>query len=384
MSSTSRSKVLVAMSGGVDSSVAAALLRRAGHEVVGCFMRLGTPGEVLDEFVREDGACGGRAGARLGHRGCCSIGDAGDARGVAALLDIPLYVVNFRAEFGRIVDYFAGEYARGETPNPCVRCNDWLKFGKLHEYAGQIGAEFVASGHYARVSCGRLWRGVDAGKDQSYVLFGIPREHLARTLLPVGGMTKARVRELARELGLAVHDKPDSQEICFVPDDDYAGLVEARRPALARSGPIVDETGAVVGEHRGQHRFTVGQRRGLTLSLPQARYVVRRDAGSNVVTVGPREQLRSLRAEVAEANWHAEPATGWFDCLAKYRYNTPACAARARVAPQASAAGPSGRRGRFEVEFGEPQEAVAPGQALVLYTADGAVLGGGWIESAGT
>lgn len=347
-------------------------------------MRLGSPGEALDELVPGEAACATPT-ARVGKQGCCSINDAADARLVAAQLGIPFYVANFKRDFGRVINYFVDEYAAGRTPNPCVRCNDWLKFGRLHDYAVQIGAAFVASGHYARiVDAHRLARGVDHAKDQSYVLFGVPRQHLPRMLLPVGGYRKQQIRALALELGLPVSDKPDSQEICFVPDDDYAGLVEARRPALARSGPIVDETGAVVGEHRGQHRFTVGQRRGLTLSLPQARYVVRRDAGSNVVTVGPREQLRSLRAEVAEANWHAEPATGWFDCLAKYRYNTPACAARARVAPEASAAGPSGRRGRFEVEFGEPQEAVAPGQALVLYTADGAVLGGGWIESAGT
>ncbi len=382
MSSAGRSKVLVAMSGGVDSSVAAALLRRAGHEVVGCFMRLGTPGETLDELTPGGEACDGASGVRLGHRGCCSVGDAADARSVAALLGIPFYVVNFRAEFGRIIDYFVDEYAAGRTPNPCVRCNDWLKFGKLHEYARQIGAGCVASGHYARIEGERLYRGLDERKDQSYVLFGIPREQLASTLLPVGGMDKPRVRDLARELGLPVHDKPDSQEICFVPDDDYAGLVESRRPELARAGPILDEEGAVIGQHGGQHRFTVGQRRGLTISLPQPRYVVRRDASSNAVVVGPRERLASRSALVGEANWHEEVGREWFACRVKYRYNTPDCGARARVLEPSAAPGPSGRRGRFEVAFDAEQGAVAPGQALVLYATDGRVVGGGWIESA--
>src|SRR5262245_18922160 len=235
-------KVLVAMSGGVDSSVAAALLLREGYDVVGCFMRLGSPGESFDELEQMSdespaATCDPKK-IRIGHQGCCSINDAADARMVAAELGVPFYVCNFKKDFGRIIDYFVDEYTAGRTPNPCVRCNDWLKFGKLHEYAGQIGADFVASGHYARVQDGKLLRGVDQSKDQSYVLFGVPREQLSHMLLPIGGFEKTRVRELARDFGLPVFDKPDSQEICFVPDNDYAGLVERRRPQAVGAGRI--------------------------------------------------------------------------------------------------------------------------------------------------
>jgi tRNA-specific 2-thiouridylase len=275
-------KVLVAMSGGVDSSVAAALLVRAGFDVVGCFMRLGSPGEALDEPVAAE-VCEARPGKRLkiGRQGCCSINDAADARLVAAELGVPLYVCNFKKDFGRIIDYFVDEYAGGRTPNPCVRCNDWLKFGKLHEYAGRLGAAAVASGHYARVEDGpdgaRLMRGVDHSKDQSYVLFGVPKAQIGRMMLPIGGFEKPAVREMAARFGLPTFDKPDSQEICFVPDNDYAGLVERRRGDVVRTGAIVDEGGRVLGEHGGQHRFTVGQRKGLGVSADRALYVLRKE-----------------------------------------------------------------------------------------------------------
>ncbi|HLO41354.1 MAG TPA: tRNA 2-thiouridine(34) synthase MnmA, partial [Phycisphaerales bacterium] len=392
--SAPRPKVLVAMSGGVDSSVAAALLLRAGYDVVGCFMRLGSPGETLDELIPDDSGCalrkdGSKVQLKIGHQGCCSIGDAADARLVAAELGIPFYVCNFRKDFGRIIDYFVDEYAQGRTPNPCVRCNDWLKFGKLHEYARQIGAEFVASGHYARVvregtggegieasmrqgieagggGVYSLRRGIDHAKDQSYVLFGVPRVQLPHMLLPIGGMEKPRVRELAKELGLPVFRKPDSQEICFVPDNDYAGLIERRRSELSREGPIVDTEGNVVGTHGGQHRFTIGQRRGLSVSLGYPIYVVARDAASNTVTVGPRERLLSAGCTVGEANWLSDlpPAQTWSPAWIKYRYNTPAVRGRFRVLePGVNSGGGthSGRTGVFEVAFDEPQAAVAAG-----------------------
>lgn len=405
-----KGKVLVAMSGGVDSSVAAALLVREGYEVVGVFMRLGSPGEALDTLEPLDAVappvCDTKK-IKIGHQGCCSINDAADARLVAAELGVPFYVVNFKKDFGRIIDYFVDEYASGRTPNPCVRCNDWLKFGKLHEYAMQIGAEFVASGHYARIDggtglparglpsdsplrlvdpCYRLLRGVDHTKDQSYVLFGAPRERLARMLLPIGGYPKTEVRRMAQEFGLPTFDKPDSQEICFVPDNDYAGLVERRRPGLGREGAIVDSGGREVGTHAGQHKFTIGQRRGVGVALGHPIFVVDKDPVANTVTVGPREMLMSSACEVGEANWLCDERAlaGWRPVLAKYRYNTPAAPARAMIGPDSSEQTPSGRRGTFTVRFDEPQQAVAPGQALVLYDAaePDVVLGGGWITGA--
>jgi tRNA-specific 2-thiouridylase len=375
------------MSGGVDSSVAAALLLREGYDVVGCFMRLGSPGETLDELLPAEEAC--RPGVKIGHQGCCSINDAADARLVAAGLGVPFYVCNFKKDFGRIIDYFVDEYVAGRTPNPCVRCNDWLKFGKLHEYAGQIGAEFVASGHYARVMPGPsgepgLFRGVDHSKDQSYVLFGVPRQQLAHMLLPIGGMEKTRVRELAREMGLPVFDKPDSQEICFVPDNDYAGLVERRRPNAVSTGRIVDTEGRQVGSHTGQYRFTVGQRRGLDIALGQRVYVTRKDPATNTVTIGAKSDLLAAACVVGEANWLAD-VSGPFMCWAKYRYNTPAAPATVTLLEPGGRETPSGRRGRFEVRFDVPQEAIAAGQAVVLYGREepDRVLGGGWIESVG-
>lgn len=435
----SKGKVLVAMSGGVDSSVAAALLLREGYEVVGVFMRLGSPGETFDElqpFDSDASVCaqlsdparsaGPPSKLKIGHQGCCSINDAADARLVAAQLGIPFYVCNFKKDFGRIIDYFVDEYINGRTPNPCVRCNDWLKFGKLHDYANQIGAEYVASGHYARVrlaECGlrqdvvhetphpapRLLRGRDHRKDQSYVLFGVPREQLAHMLLPIGDLEKPRVRELAREFGLPVFDKPDSQEICFVPDNDYAGLVERRLGSAAeqlRAGPIVDLEGNTVGEHDGQHRFTIGQRRGVNLALGYPIYVVGKDARTNTITIGPREALACQSCTVNEANWlvdfpssstkgerdqgygaippHDMPIESR-QILAKYRYNSAAVPAQLSLLDDAptDAHSPSGRRGRCQVRFHEPQFAVAPGQALVVYDAQAPdwVLGGGWIDS---
>ncbi|MFN0012594.1 MAG: tRNA 2-thiouridine(34) synthase MnmA [Phycisphaerales bacterium] len=393
-------KVLVAMSGGVDSSVAAALLLQQGYEVVGCFMRLGSPGESLDELMPAPAAEAACKPAKIGHQGCCSINDAADARLVAAHLGVPFYVANFKKDFGRIIDYFATEYAAGRTPNPCVRCNDWLKFGKLRDYARQIDAAFVASGHYARVERSasgehRLLRGLDDDKDQSYVLFGAARDELGHMLLPIGGLTKPRVRELAKELGLPVFDKPDSQEICFVPDNDYAGLVERRSVAAAaahqQGGDILDAGGSVVGRHGGQHRFTLGQRRGVGVALGYPIYVVGKDAAANTITVGPPEALLAAGCSAGEANWLVDPppAGEWVVCEIKYRYNTPAAAGRVRVLEPGGEATPSGRHGRFEVRFDAPQSAVTPGQAVVLYERDGpaagstsgAVLGGGWIES---
>ena len=389
------------MSGGVDSSVAAALLKDRGCEVVGCFMRLGSPGETLDEPMPYDSAAAGcdPAKVKIGKQGCCSVGDAHDAHAVAAELGIPLYVCNFKKDFGRIIDYFVDEYARGRTPNPCVRCNDWLKFGKLHGYAAQIGAAFVASGHYARIDrtgeAPRLMRGRDPHKDQSYVLFGAPRERLASMALPIGGCeTKDEVRAIAERYGLPVFDKPDSQEICFVPDNDYAGLVERRRPDLAREGAILDREGREVGTHEGQHKFTIGQRRGVGVALGHPIYVIDKDPGTNTVTIGEREDLASSSCVATERNLLCDAALfdGGRRVMARHRYNMAPVPATVSLIDdpdeldRLGGPGVSGRTGALSCAFDEPQRAVTAGQALVVYDAGDPdwVLGGGWVVPAST
>lgn len=383
---SSREKVLLAMSGGVDSSVAAALLLEQGYDVVGCFMRLGSPGESLEGPTPAD-ACA--TAPKIGHQGCCSVGDAADARHVASMLGIPLYVCNFKRDFARVMDYFADEYAQGRTPNPCVRCNDWLKFGKLHDYAKQLGARFVASGHYARIDRSdpdrpQLLRGRDAEKDQSYVLFGARPDRLRDMLLPIGGFRKPDIREKARVLGLPVFDKPDSQEICFVPDNDYASLVESMRPGLARAsepGEIVHaQTGERIGAHAGHHHFTIGQRRGLGLSSPIPLYVLGKDPQSNVVTVGPRECLRTRSCVASELNWLVEPE--------RFREPAPCLVqVRAHAAPARAMARIDFETDTLQVRFLDAVESVAPGQAAVCYGDGGRfptalLLGGGWIREA--
>src|SRR5438045_6293660 len=240
---SARKKVVVGMGGGVGCCVAAALLLRGGYEVVGVFMRLGTPDGVETD---SDASCDT---SWKNKQGCCSVLDAEDARRVAGALSIPLYVLNFQEDFGRVIDYFVSEYNRGRTPNPCVRCNDWLKFGKLAQYAKAVGADYVASGHYARIAIDpttqtkSLCRGLDHHKDQSYVLFGMTRDTLEHTLLPIGDYQKPAVLAIAEELKLPVYNKPDYQEICFVPDQDYAALVERRTPQAVKPGELVDPSG---------------------------------------------------------------------------------------------------------------------------------------------
>lgn len=393
-----RAKVLVAMSGGVDSSVAAALLVEQGYEVVGVFMRLGSVGDDLEEQgavcrVKPTGDRSLTVHAKVHHQGCCSVGDANDARVVAAELGISLYVCNFTKEFGRIIDYFTDEYAHGNTPNPCVRCNDWIKFGRLFEYADMIGADFVATGHYAQLSQAAgepvLHRGVDAAKDQSYVLFGIARSRLARMLLPVGKFEKRAIRQLAHERNLPVFDKPDSQEICFVPDNNYANLVERRAPELVKAGAILDIEGNVVGTHSGHHRFTIGQRRKLGMAFGKPTYVVDKDPENNTITVGDRAKLVIGACDVGEANWLTNLDTG-LHCASRvtvqYRAHGEVARATLRMLEENGRQTHSGRTGRFRVAFDEPRAAVAPGQAMVVY-GDGdvfpadRVLGGGWIQT---
>jgi tRNA-specific 2-thiouridylase len=360
-------KVLVAMSGGVDSSVAAALLQDEGYAVVGCFMRLGS-----EDSVEEVEACDPRK-LKIGHQGCCSVNDAADARLVAAMLDVPFYVLNFRRDFGRIIDYFVDEYNAGRTPNPCVRCNDWLKFGKLWDYARSIDADYVATGHYARVvrSSGRakLFRGRDHKKDQSYVLFGTRRASLEHMLLPVGDLEKPAVRQIAEDRKLPVFNKPDSQEICFVPDNDYAALVKRRSPEKVTPGSVVDTAGNVVGRHEGQQHFTVGQRRGLGIGGGVPLYVLNRDAASNTVTVGAKEDLLSSSLVADQTNWLIEPPRDAKRCEIKIRYNSQPVPGSVSVTGDDT----------LEVHFDQPQPAVTPGQAVVCYDGD-ELIGGGWIR----
>ena len=353
-------RVVLAMSGGVDSSVAAHLLKEQGHEVIGLFMRTGTHGDDLARRAKT----------------CCSATDAIDAQAVADRLDISFYALDFERDFARIMDGFVAEYAAGRTPNPCVLCNIWLKFGKLWAYGKQVGADFVATGHYARrvedeAGRPRIARGMDAGKDQSYVLFGLRRELLPHVLLPVGGYAKSEIREMARDLDLPVHDKPDSQEICFVPDDDYLGFVRARKPDLETSGPIVDLDGTPLGTHSGIEGFTIGQRKGLGVAVGEPRYVVKIEPSTRTVKVGPREALDAPGLMASKFNWQVEVPTISVSCKAQIRARHRAVAAT--VEPKAD--------DEARVVFETPQPAVTPGQVVTVYDGD-LVLGGGWIETA--
>jgi tRNA-specific 2-thiouridylase len=353
-------RVVLAMSGGVDSSVAAHLLIEQGHDVVGLFMRTGVHAPESDGPAHK--------------KGCCSAVDAGDARRVADRLDIPFYALDFEADFGRIMDYFADEYLRGRTPNPCVVCNTWLKFGKLWSYGKQLGADFIATGHYVRNMAGdgehRLLRAVDPGKDQSYVLFGLRLSLLPHLLFPLGNYHKDEVRALARSVGLGgVADKPDSVEICFVPDNDHAGFIRRHRPELATAGNIVDTDGKVLAAHDGIENFTIGQRKGLGFGSASRRYVLQIVPETREVVIGDREELlaRSLRAE--RVNWLIDAPAAPLSCQAKIRYRHEPAAATVIALPDGGA----------HVDFDTPQSAITPGQAVVFYDGE-RVLGGGWIE----
>jgi tRNA-specific 2-thiouridylase len=349
-------KVLVAMSGGVDSSVAAWMLREGGYEVTGVFLCMGTAGP------REEAS-----------RSCCSPQDAADARRVAEKLGIDLHVLNAGEDFQGIVRAFADEYARGRTPNPCIHCNARIKFARLLSLAEAVGAGYVATGHHARrVSVnGRaaIARGRAVGKDQSYALFALRRDGLARVLLPVGELAdKAEVRRIARSLGLSVSDKPDSQEVCFVGDGDYADLLAALAPQALRGGDIVDSAGRVLGRHEGFARFTIGQRRGLRVAAGVPMYVTRIDPRTATVTIGPREEVMAAGLTASGANWHVE-VDGEFEATVQIRYNHRGAPGLVRITGADT----------FEVRFAQPVVAITPGQAAVVY--DGQVLlGGGWID----
>ena len=345
-------RILVAMSGGVDSSVAALLLQRQGHDLVAVFMRNGVAGKSAQE------------------KSCCSASDARDAAVVADRLGIPFYAVDYGTEFAALMDHFAAEYRRGRTPNPCVLCNQQLKFGRLFRLADDIGAAAVATGHYARAVDGVLRTARDAGKDQTYYLFGVDRAALARTLFPLGELTKPEVRALAAARGLVTAEKAESMEICFVTSGDYRDVVRTRGGG-GTPGRFVDLQGRELGRHDGVDGFTVGQRKGLpALGVPH--YVVAIDAARGDVTLAPRDALGSHAMFVAGVHWLVAPPADGTPVAARVKVRARHAPALATIVARGAAA---------HVAFAEAVAAITPGQAAVFYDGD-RVLGGGWIEGA--
>ncbi|HTC34336.1 MAG TPA: tRNA 2-thiouridine(34) synthase MnmA [Bryobacteraceae bacterium] len=365
--------IAVAMSGGVDSSVVAGLLQRQGQRILGLTMQLWNQ-RRLPELAPAGGVTGR----------CCSLDDVYDARHVAQHLGIPYYVVNFESGFEeQVVKPFIDDYLSGRTPIPCTLCNNFIKFDQFLDLAEGVGASRIATGHYARIgyddATGRyqMSRGADQSKDQTYFLFGLKQEQLARTDFPLGSYTKPQVRELARELGLPVAAKPDSQEICFVPNGDYAAFIDAyfRERGIApekTQGEILDTEGHVLGEHAGVHHFTVGQRRGLRVAAGEPLYVIATEPASQRVIVGRGQDLLRATLTAKDMNWISiAPPAGPIRAQVKIRNRH--AAADATITPIGNDAS------RVEIQFDEPQRAVTPGQAAVLYDGD-LVLGGGWID----
>ena len=358
-----RKRVIVGMSGGVDSSVTAGLLVEQGYDVVGITLNLWPELDGAPENAAEDA--------------CCGLGAVEDARRVADRLGIKYYVMNFRDTFEeKVIKDFVGEYARGRTPNPCVRCNQYIKFDALLARAAQFGADYVATGHYARVeqdqANGRwlLRKAADPSKDQSYVLYVMTQDRLERALFPLGALSKAETRKMAEEWRLPVANKPESQDICFVPYKRYTEFLERHAPETLQEGPIVDTGGNRVGTHQGIALHTVGQRRGLGLATKEPRYVTSLDSATNTVMIGTLDDLLKAECELEDVNWVklAEP-TEPVRTLARIRY-------RAELVPATVYAQPGARA---RVVFDEPQRAVTPGQAVVFYEGE-YVVGGGTID----
>ncbi|MFV0465119.1 MAG: tRNA 2-thiouridine(34) synthase MnmA [Lachnospiraceae bacterium] len=353
-------KVVVGMSGGVDSSVAAYLLKKQGYDVVGVTMRLWQEDETREETGRE----------------CCSLSAVDDARRVADKLEIPFYVMNFGDDFkSEVVDYFVEEYLQGRTPNPCIACNRYVKWESLLRRSIEIGADFIASGHYARI--GKLPNGryaigtsATAAKDQTYALYNLTQDQLARTLMPVGEYTKEQIREIAAEIGLNVAAKPDSQEICFIPDQDYAGFIERMaKERVPGIGNFVEKDGTVIGQHAGISHYTIGQRKGLNLAMGKPVFVTEIRPETNEVVIGGNEDVYVKTLTAAKLNFMAvETMEPGMRFLTKIRYAHPgAMAVLTKLEGD-----------QIEIEFDEPQRAVTPGQAVVFYQgnyiAGGAVI----------
>jgi len=345
-----RKKVFVALSGGVDSSTAAALLNQNGFNCAGVFM------------ITCEASYHGQA----------------DAEQMCEKLGIKLYVLDLRRDFERILDYFCSEYRKARTPNPCVLCNRYIKFGKLWDFARSNGAGLLATGHYARILEHNnhigLYESLNAAKDQSYVLSMLDKEILPYIILPMGNYSKDQTRQMAAKFGLSIEHKAESQELCFIPDDDYIAVLEQRCPELVRKGNIIDSSGKVLGEHNGVHRFTIGQRRGLRVAMGKPYYVVKIDAESNTVTLGPKEEVMKSKLWATGVNWLTDEPVSPFWAKVKIRYND--IGAPARVSPQGS---------RVAVEFDEPNSAITPGQLAAFYVQEennSRLIGGGWIDKA--
>ncbi|MFZ4859501.1 MAG: tRNA 2-thiouridine(34) synthase MnmA [Desulfuromonadaceae bacterium] len=357
--SLSHKSVVIAMSGGVDSSVSAALLKEQGYDVIGVSLQL------YDPIPKEPGC-------RV--KTCCSLDDVLDAGRVAKKLGIPFEVIDMRAEFKeQVIDYFIAEYAAGRTPNPCIRCNELIKFDQLLKKAQEMGAELLATGHYARIAeeddgRKRLLTGLDPLKDQSYFLFTLTQEQLRRVIFPVGMLEKPEVRRLAAKFNLPVAQKHESQEICFIPDNDYVKFLESHG-VEQQSGDIVTGDGTVIGRHSGLHRYTVGQRKGLGIAWKQPLHVSAIDTEQNRVVVGERHKLERSRLTAERATWSIAPVATEFRAACRIRYRHTPAPCRVVILEE----------NRFEVYFDTPQISVTPGQAAVLYDRE-VVLGGGWIE----
>jgi tRNA-specific 2-thiouridylase len=355
-------KVIAAMSGGVDSSVTAALMVEAGYDVIAITMRLGMHDTIEIESDKPN---------------CCSLEGVEDARRVATQLRIPFYAVNYEEPFRQsIVDYFADEYLSGRTPSPCVICNQDLKFGKLLELATQLEVDYVATGHYARIErepeTGRytLRKGIDSRKDQSYFLFSLTQAQLSRALMPLGGYEKDEVREVARKYQLRTAEKPESQELCFIADDNYKRFLKDRIPEQIQEGDIVDQEGRVLGEHQGIPFYTVGQRKGLGISAKTPLYVTELKVHDNTIVVGKNEDLLADKMQVEEVNLITmDELTEPIRAEVKIRYKD--AGAPATITPLSGT--------EVEVKFDQPRRAVTPGQAAVFYDGD-IVIGGGWIK----